>query len=268
MAAVNDRLTPTDRRIAELALADPTLLAFGTVSELAERLDVSGPSVVRFARKLGFDGYTDLQANVRREVSHALARPSQRMRAAGSASIQDRAELTRALARTFDLATDAKIDSFVRPIIEASSVLILSGETSRAGAHVTMSGLSMLRPDVALIDDHAVGAGLTHTAPGDVAVVFDFYRYRKVSFDAASFLAERGITILAVTDGPLSPFASLADAWCEAEIPAVGPFDSSMPAVVVAELLVAAVARAMGDAAIDSIDSVELAWEATNTFRP
>jgi hypothetical protein len=35
IAAVSSDLTPTQRRIAEAALAEPTLLAFGTVSDLA-----------------------------------------------------------------------------------------------------------------------------------------------------------------------------------------------------------------------------------------
>ena len=35
VAAVSSDLTPTERRIAEAVLAEPTLLAFGTVSDLA-----------------------------------------------------------------------------------------------------------------------------------------------------------------------------------------------------------------------------------------
>ena len=65
IAAVSSDLTPTQRRIAEAALAEPTLLAFGTVSDLAGRVGTSRPSIVRFATKLGFEGYTDLQQHVR-----------------------------------------------------------------------------------------------------------------------------------------------------------------------------------------------------------
>ncbi|MGB5629939.1 MAG: hypothetical protein WBM57_11265, partial [Woeseiaceae bacterium] len=75
IAAVSGDLTPTQRRIAEAALADPTLLAFGTVSDLADRVGTSRPSIVRFATKLGFDGYTDLQQHVRSDLSRRLSRP-------------------------------------------------------------------------------------------------------------------------------------------------------------------------------------------------
>ncbi len=52
IAAVGVRLTPTERRIAESVLDDPTLLAFGTVSDLAAKAKTSHPSIVRFATKL------------------------------------------------------------------------------------------------------------------------------------------------------------------------------------------------------------------------
>ena len=38
IASVNDRLTPTERRIAEAITTDPSLLAFGTVTDLADRV--------------------------------------------------------------------------------------------------------------------------------------------------------------------------------------------------------------------------------------
>ena len=61
IASVSDRLTPTERRIAQAVLEEPTLLAFGTVSDLAARVGTSRPSIERFATKLGFAGYRDLQ---------------------------------------------------------------------------------------------------------------------------------------------------------------------------------------------------------------
>ena len=61
IASVSDRLTKTELRIAQAVLDEPTLLAFGTVSDLAERVGTSRPSIVRFATKLGFEGYTELQ---------------------------------------------------------------------------------------------------------------------------------------------------------------------------------------------------------------
>ena len=266
IAAASDRLTPTERRIASAVLEDPTLLAFGTVSDLADRCDTSRPSIVRFAHKLGVSGYTDLQEQVRIGLSQRIARPSERIRQTGTASDADRDALETSLTTAlYELSPD-RLASLAAPIETADNVWILSGETSRAGAHVLHSGLSMLRRNVRLVEDHAIGRTLGGATPADTAVVLDFLRYRRTTQLAAESLVQRGLTLVAITDGPLSPLAGLTDLWCHVTVPAVGPFDSSLPAVAVAEMLVAQVARDMPEAATTRIDETEALWESTETF--
>lgn len=266
IAAASDRLTPTERRIAAAVLDDPTLLAFGTVSDLADRCDTSRPSIVRFAHKLGFRGYTDLQEQVRVGLSQRIARPSERIRQAGTASDADRMALESSLTAALDELSPERLSALAAPIETAENVWILSGETSRAGAHALQSGLSMLRRNVRLVEDHAIGRTLGGATAADTAVVLDFLRYRRTTQLAAEALVRRGLTLVAITDGPLSLLAGLTDLWCQVTVPAVGPFDSSVPAVAVAELLVAQVARDMPEQATAWIDRTEAMWESTETF--
>lgn len=266
IAAVNERLTPTERRIAEAVLADPTLLAFGTVSDLAGRVGTSRPSIVRFATKLGFEGYTDLQQRVRSGMSEQLSRPSQRIRQGDESVAPARAAWEGALAAVFAALEGDRLTSLARPLLAARNVWILSGETSRAGAHALHSRLTILRPDVHLVEEHSSGGQLTSAGAGDAAVVFDFSRYRRHSVTTARTLAELGVAIVAITDGPLSPLASLTETWCELKIPAIGPFDSSIPSVAVAELLAAHVATQLREEARARIDRTEALWQSTDVF--
>ena len=266
IAAVGDRLTRTERRIAQAVLDEPTLLAFGTVSDLAGRVHTSRPSVVRFARKLGFEGYTQLQRNVRRDLSHRLARPSERIRHDDESVRPARAALDSALASVFEALQGERRAALAAPFVRADNVWVLSGETSQAGAHAFHSRLSIIRPGVCLIEDRAMGTELSSAGPGDAAIVFDFFRYRRRVATATRFLAEAGATIVAITDSPLSPLVALADLWCEIEVPAIGPFDSSVPIVAIAESLVSQVARDLHDEAATRIDRIEALWEATEVF--
>lgn len=266
IASASERLTPTERRIAEVVLEDPTRLAFGTVSDLASAVDTSRPSIVRFATKLGFEGYPDLQSWVREQVSRQLSRPSQRIRQKDSDAGPIRLAIEDAITRAFDTLTIERLDALATPIAGARRVWILSGETSMAGARVLQSGLSMVRPDVTLVEEHATGRELSGAETGDAAVVFDFARYRRNSITAARALHERGVTIVAITDGPLSPLAALTSTWCELKVPAVGPFDSAVPAVLAAELIVARVVPRLGEPARERIDRLESLWQATGTF--
>lgn len=265
IATAGDRLTRTERRIAAAVVENPTLLAFGTVSDLADHVGTSRPSIVRFAMKLGFEGYSDLQAQQRDQVSSQLSRPTHRIRQQQETGPLRRS-LHDAIDGVFDSLTEERLDSLVKPMVEAGHVWILSGETSLAGAHKLYSGLSMLRSDVRLVTEHAMGRDLAGAGAGEAAVVFDFRRYRRHAITAARALADVGVTILAITDGPLSPLAQIAHAWGHLKIPAVGPFDSSVPAVVAAELIVARAAVLLGDAARERIDRLESLWQATGTF--
>lgn len=266
IASVSGDLTPTQRRIAEAALAEPTLLAFGTVSDLADRVGTSRPSIVRFATKLGFGGYTDLQEHVRDDLSKRLSRPSERIRRDDDPGVSARAAITDAIASVFDAARSDRIDALVTPLVKARNVWVLSGETSQAGAHALHSGLSMLRPGVRRLEEHSYETALSDAMPGDTAVVIDFPRYRKQVTLAAQLLAESCVTVVAITDSPLSPLVELADTWSQIKVPAVGPFDSSVPIVAMCELLVAQVARELQDVATDRIDRIETLWEQTETF--
>jgi DNA-binding MurR/RpiR family transcriptional regulator len=267
VAAVSSELTPAERRIAEEVLAEPTLLAFGTVSDLANRVGTSRPTIVRFANKLGFEGYTQLQRHVRSDLSHRLARPSERIRHEEGKSTLARAAINNAISSVFEAVDGERLGELSKPILRAENIWILSGETSQAGAHALHSGLSMVRPGVRLLNERTFGTDACEAGPRDAAVVMDFFRYRRQVSEAARVLAQSGVAIVAITDSPLSPLVEFANTWCEIEVPAVGPFDSSVPAVAIAELLVSRVARDLQDEATARIDRIEALWEETGVFQ-
>lgn len=266
VAAVSRDLTPTEIRIAEAVLAEPTLLAFGTVSDLAGRVGTSRPSIVRFATKLGFGGYTELQEHVRSDLSHRLSRPSDRIRSDGETAVPVRVAIDDAISSVFDALEGDQLAELIAPIVRATKVWILSGETSQAGAHALHSGLSMVRPNVRLLEEHSYRTDLSDVGPGDAAVVIDFIRYRRQVAATARFFADAGVNVVAITDSPLSPLVELADTWCQIKVPAIGPFDSSVPVVALCDLLVARTAKELHEEATSRIDRVEALWEETEAF--
>jgi DNA-binding MurR/RpiR family transcriptional regulator len=124
----------------------------------------------------------------------------------------------------------------------------------------------MVRPGVRTLEEHSFGTNLSDAGPRDAAVVFDFFRYRRQVATAARVFKDAGVAVVAITDSPLSPLAELADTWCQIEVPAIGPFDSSSPVVFMCELLVAEVAKELQDDATNRIDRIEALWEETETF--
>ncbi len=266
VAAVVGDLTPTERRIAEAVVAEPTLLAFGSVSDLAGRVGTSRPSIVRFATKLGFNGYTQLQQHVRSNLSRRLSRPSDRIRSDSDEGVPVRTTIEESIASVFEALEGEGLAKLVSPLVNARSIWILSGEPSLAGAAALHSGLAMVRPSVRLLEEHSYGTDVSDAKPGDTAVVIDFMRYRRQVVAATRMLKDAGVTIVSITDSPLSPLVELADVWSQINIPAVGPFDSSIPVVALCELLVAQVTKELREDATNRIDRIEALWERSEAF--
>lgn len=62
-------LRPSERRVADYVLSDPDACTQCTISELAERVQVSQPTVVRFVQAMGFDGYRSFKYCLLRDRS-------------------------------------------------------------------------------------------------------------------------------------------------------------------------------------------------------
>src|SRR5207253_1529918 len=69
-----DRLTQSQKRIAEYIIAHSHTVAFSTVDQMAAQLDVNPSTIVRFTYRLGLDGFPDLQERMRELLRGQLAR--------------------------------------------------------------------------------------------------------------------------------------------------------------------------------------------------
>lgn len=61
------------RRVAEYLLTHSSKVAFLSISEVAERLSVSKAQLVRVARMLGFEGYSDLKSVLKQALLEQIS---------------------------------------------------------------------------------------------------------------------------------------------------------------------------------------------------
>ncbi len=271
VAGAGDELTPTERRLAAVILEDPTVVAFGTVADVARRVDASGPTVVRFANKLGFDGYGALQDRARAALAAQLRRPTDRIRQSDGTAVFDRARATalHTIEAAFDSLGSDLLEAMATLVVESPGrIWIVASATSPAPGEVLLVGLGALRPDVRQLSgaSGAVAGRIADAGAGDVVVAVDFKRYEHDVVRATRSLAAAGARVVAVTDSALSPIAGLADHWCEIDVPAIGPFDSSLGAVAICEALVAEVAHQLRNTLPERFDRLEALWAANDVF--
>jgi RpiR family carbohydrate utilization transcriptional regulator len=65
-------LAPAEQRVGKLLLADPRTFSTLPVTELADRAEVSKPTVVRFCRSLGYEGLSDFKLKLAGSLSEGV----------------------------------------------------------------------------------------------------------------------------------------------------------------------------------------------------
>lgn len=256
------RLTPAERRVAEVLAADPSSVAFGTVASLAGRSSVSGPSVLRLAAKLGFEGFVDLQAAVQAELAGQLRPATERIRAAAPSSPLARARSVEArnVEATLDAVDDAAFERAVRLLADRRHrVHVLSGEASAGVAAMVVDALDLLRPGIATLggSDVAVARQVAGVEDSDVVLALELRRYERWVLATASSCTDAGATVVAVTDQPLSPLAEGATEVFLVTAVGAGPFDSHVGTLALGNALVAGVAARLRTSATARLDAVE-----------
>jgi len=267
IADAANRFTPSERRVAEAVMQDPKIVAFGTVAQLAERSGSSGPTVLRFAGKLGFDGFVELQASVQEEIADQLRPATQRIRERPPGDV-----LGRTLAADLDnvRTTLGEIDpADFRTAVELLAdrrrrVFVIASEVSGAAGRLLAGQLDLLRDGVHEITGTPVKVSrdLVRIEPSDVVVVFDLRRYERWLLEATARAADTGATLVALTDGRLSPLAERAELTFVVAARGVGPFDSAVGAISLVHALIAAVAARLRRSATGRLDAVEESWRA------
>ncbi len=271
LQAVSASMTPAQRRIADAVAADPQLVAFGTVADLAKEAGASGASVVRFAAKVGFDGFVELQEAVRAELSDRLQPAAVRIRDLPPGDVVGRA-LTKSVAAveaTLAGLDRAAFDDAVALLADLErSVTVIAGDAGAGIAGHAGDELRMLRPGVEVLGGTpvAVGRSIARLDPGDVVVALDLRRYDRWLLDAVEQAVGGGAVLVALTDGPLSPLAHRSRALLVVEGEGIGPFDNYVGALALLAALVAAVAEALRQGATEDLDRVERTWQALDAL--
>ncbi len=133
-------LSPSLRRLADFLLDSSIQAAFLTATELAHTLDIDPATVVRFAQKLGYPGYPQLQREIRDKVRRELlserrATPDSPS-AAAEAALADVVRHLELVRRTFPLEAAGKLlsalDEVERVIVLAESATFPQARTLAA----------------------------------------------------------------------------------------------------------------------------------------
>jgi DNA-binding MurR/RpiR family transcriptional regulator len=213
-------LTESHRRVADYVLAHPLQVATLPIDELAATVGVSLATANRFARALGFDGYPQFRAALVLGFESTLA-PVERLRSklerpasVGAVFDSALAEIERNLAATRQSLDPDACRRAVAAILKAQRVVVIG-----FGSSAWLGGLLQRNLDVycdnvqllASIESSSYAARvMTRLKPSDLVIAIAVPRYFADTVMLSRRARDAGVPLIAITDRPTSPLATLA----------------------------------------------------------
>jgi len=204
------------RRIADALMSDPLLGALWGIEAMSERAEVSVGTVVRFAKRLGYRGFSEFR-DALREACHTRSGDAElELMEVPTDVFGTLAEVTRRdgenLRRLLQMVDQATLSAATRMLEEAHHRVILGRGVSHVmslilGFYLTQAGL----PSIAAIPSDFSNQ-VANLGAKDLLVVLSFFPYSREAVDTAMFAKDSGIPVLAFSDradSPLKPYADI-----------------------------------------------------------
>jgi len=211
-------------QVAAFALENPDEIAFGTVASVAGQAKVQPSTLIRFAKAIGYAGFTDLQDVFRAQLKSRWPDYRERLARLGGVA-DDGGNNARALLDGFAESAIASIerlrDTVASHDIERASQILAAAETiyllglRRAFPVTAYLAYTLAKLDVRSVAINDVGGLAPEQAAGatdrDALIAVSFTPYTPTTVELTGQLAGRGLPVVAITDSPFSPLAPSAD---------------------------------------------------------
>ena len=271
-----ESLTRAERQLANVMLDNYPVSGLGSITTVAEASNVSTPTVVRMAKKLGFAGFPELQAGLRAEleatISNPIAKHDRWAENAPDAHILNRfADVVMENMRQTLRQLDPEMFNAVTALLadEDRAVHVVGGRITRSLAdyffthmQVIRTGMTLLAPNANIWPHYVL-----NMREGDVLVGFDIRRYEHDILRLAEMAEAKGVVLILFTDQWGSPAAKHAKYSFHSRIEAPSAWDSSVVTMFIVEAVIAAVQDANWDETEDRMKNLEDLFDQTKMFR-
>ncbi|MCX8953494.1 MurR/RpiR family transcriptional regulator [Ruegeria sp. NA] len=271
-----DDLTRSERQLASVLLQDYPMTGLQSITKLAAAAQVSTPTVIRMARKLGFDGFPALQDALREEVAAQIKKPISKRDAW---VVDDEAEhpTTRFaqavwtnMRHTLERLDKEMFDTVAQLLANTDRHLyVVGGRITRSNADYLFNHMQIIRPNVTMLGNSANvwPQYLLDMDETSVLVIFDIRRYEAYLEKLAQVASNRGVTVILFTDQWGSPIGKTANYTFHALVEAPSSWDSTIALQLISETLIAEVQEARWEESKERIEELERFFSSTRIFR-
>lgn len=204
-----DNMTKSEQKVAAHYFKAPEDFAFNTLGFMADKIEVSTTTVIRFCYKAGFDGYKDFQESVKENLKFFKTLPDKFLRTVDNAENNLHFGKTinntvYCINKTFENISEEKIGASVDLIKSATRVFCFGLKESYSLAHYTYTRLMSIRNDVFMLSAGSSGEieSLLSLKENAVCIFFLFHRYTRLSVKILEALKKFKIKVILITSPP------------------------------------------------------------------
>lgn len=258
-------LTRKERAVAQAILKQYPSLGLETVAVIADKADVSGPTVLRMVQKLGFGSFAGFQSSLREELSAGYTSPLERpSRNTGSdlpAMYASYIETSQHNLRQTHTAIDPEQLTTLLSLLRDTNkrVHLLGGRFTMSLMEYFHRHLHILRPHTRMVPSHQEvwPEVVMDFNAGDMLMIMDVRRYQGDLHRFAEQVKKRGAKIVLITDQWLSPISAIADMVFSLPSAAPSKWDSSLAQLMFLEIIISALTDSQSEGMQERLEALE-----------
>lgn len=229
--------SPTQQKLGEFVLHDPARVLYLTITELARESLTSEASVTRLCRTLGCKGYNEFKMALALDIQQG-----QPARQQGDAIDGIVDESVQALQDTARLLDRALLEKAARALHQARSVQIYGVAASAIlGEYLHYKLLRFGKPAQLFSDMHRAAMNAATLSEDSLVVAISSSGSTRDLLHVVKLARKRGVPVLALSNTPRSPLASLCDIQLVAAKPegplSAGALNAKVGVMLLIELL-------------------------------
>lgn len=262
-------LSKGHKKIADYIRQNYDKASFMTAQKLSIASGTSESTVVRFAAKLGYDGYSQFQHKLQEMMRNRLT-SMQRMEVAfnriGSGDIVENVmsgDLEN-IKSTIDGIDKAAFDGAVNALTKARAIYVLGIRTSSALAGFLAFYLKLMFDNVKLMSASGTSEiyeEMLGLSGDDAVLIISYPRYSKRAVSAAEYAGVKGSCVIALTDCDASPINKFATYTLTAKSEMAFFADSFAAPFSLAGALIAALGFKKKDTLYHNLEKLEELWD-------
>ncbi len=267
-----NKVSKAKRKVASFFISSPQEAAFLNLSELAEKIGVSPATISRTSVEMGFNGYPDLQEQIRSKLKIGIS-PVERLKDTHfdkKIPVWDRSVFKdqESLNGVLTLNSEEKFQKAIELFSSARRVYSLALRSSYPLTFFFNLLLFQIRPEVhhISIDDGQLTESIFDIGERDVLFVVSLPRYTKFVLEAAEKVRRTGCSVISITDSELSPLAIASDIAFFCGYESVSFFNSNIAAQAIVNALLSGILPELGQNGLERLERHSSAMKEWSTF--